>query len=87
MALLSALYLSTRFGDDLDAGNPPLPTSGASNLVVGGKGGAVGNGSRVAELAKGWTDLVDLAPAELIEETVPCRGRVLCRARGCVWPI
>jgi hypothetical protein len=49
-------------------------------LDDGGGGGGMGEGSRVAELAKGCTDLVDLAPVELIEEIVPCRGRVVCLA-------
>jgi hypothetical protein len=80
MALDSALYRSARFGDDLENGRPDLEASGASSLDDGGGGGGIGDGSRVAELAKGCTDLVDLAPVELIEEIVPCRGRVVCLA-------
>ena len=67
--VLSALYLSARFGCDRENGKPPLLGSGTESFVDDG-GGGTGDVGRTAALANGWFDLVDLALLEVTEDMV-----------------
>ena len=67
--LLSALYLSARFGWDRENGRPPLAESGTDSFDDDG-GGGTGDVGRTAALANGWFDLVDLALLEVTEDMV-----------------
>ena len=46
-------------------------------------GAGTGEVRRTAALSNGWFDLVDLAPAEWTDETVPLRDRRLGTGRAC----